>query len=172
MADVTSRRHSLDNAKFLTEFSALFPPPQNESWTLFLFSNKVTSKVCSELLNQQSTLELWRRLPTKEYVFGWLEQTSSLPIFQHMTKSSVHCHNQNKSMCWSVSPNMCAPEAFPNKINMSVRKRSKYCYESSPRLSNWTDNKVWWLHRKENIIRKSANFFKGTYEKTHPQNSN
>jgi hypothetical protein len=27
-----------------------------------------------------------------------------------MTKSSVHFHNQNKSMCWSVSPNMCAPE--------------------------------------------------------------
>jgi hypothetical protein len=50
MADVASRRHSLDNAKFLTDFSALFPPPQDKSWTLFLHSNKVTSKVCSELL--------------------------------------------------------------------------------------------------------------------------
>jgi hypothetical protein len=60
MADVASRRHSLDNAKFLTDFSALFPPPQDKSWTLFLLSNKVTSKVCLELLNQQSTLESWR----------------------------------------------------------------------------------------------------------------
>jgi hypothetical protein len=53
MADVASRRHSLDNAKFQTDFPALFPPPQDESWTLFLLSNKVTSKVCLELLNQQ-----------------------------------------------------------------------------------------------------------------------
>jgi hypothetical protein len=60
MADVASRRHSLDNAKFLTYFFALFPPPQDKSWTLFLLSNKVTSKFCLELLNQQSTLEPWR----------------------------------------------------------------------------------------------------------------
>jgi hypothetical protein len=172
MADVASRRHSLDNAKFLTDFSALFPPPQDESWTLFLHSNKVTSKVCLELLNQQSTLESWRRLPTKEYVFGRLGQTSSPPIFQPMTKNSVHCHNQNKSMCWSVSPNICAPEAFRDENNMFVRKRSKYRYEPSPRVSNWTENKVRWLHRQENIIRKSANFLKGTNEKTHPQNFN
>jgi hypothetical protein len=116
----------------------------------------------------QSTLELWRRLPTKEYVFGRLGQTSSPPIFQHMTKRSVHCHNQNKSMCWSVSPNMCAPGAFRDENNMFVRKRSKYCYKPSPRISNWTENKVRWLHHKENIIRKSANFLKGTNKKTHP----
>jgi hypothetical protein len=60
IANVSSRRHSLDNAKFLIDFSALFPPPQDESWTLFLLRNKVTSKVCSELLNQQSTLKSWR----------------------------------------------------------------------------------------------------------------
>jgi hypothetical protein len=100
MADVASRRHSLDNAKFLTDFSALFPTPQDKSWTLFLLSNKVTSKVCSELLNQQLTLESWCPLPTKEDVSGKLGQISSPPIFQPMTKSSVHYHNHNKSMCW------------------------------------------------------------------------
>jgi hypothetical protein len=73
MADVASRHHSLNNAKFLTDFTALLPPPQDESWTLFLLSNKVTSKVCSRLLNQQSTLESWCRLPTKEYVLGETE---------------------------------------------------------------------------------------------------
>jgi hypothetical protein len=172
MADVVSRRHSLDNVKFLTDFSALFPPPQDKSWTLFPLSNKVTSKICSELLNQESTLESRRRLPTKEYVLGKLGQISLPPIFQPMTKSSVHCHNQNKSMCWSVSPNMCAPDAFRDKNNMFVRNRSKYHYEPSPRVSNWTENKVQWLHRKENILRKSANFLKGTNEKTHPQNFN
>jgi hypothetical protein len=68
--------------------------------------------------------------------------------------------------------NMCAPEAFRDENNMFVRKRSKYRYEPSPRVSNWTENKVWWLHRKKNIIRNSANFLKGTNEKTHPQNFN
>jgi hypothetical protein len=47
MADVASRRHSLDHKMFLTDFSALFPPPQGESWTMFLLSNKITSKVSS-----------------------------------------------------------------------------------------------------------------------------
>jgi hypothetical protein len=94
MADVASRRHSLDNTVFLTDFSALFPPPQGESWTKFLLSNKITSKVSSELLKRQSTLESWRRLPTKEYVFGRLGHTSSPSTFQTMTKNSVHCHNQ------------------------------------------------------------------------------
>jgi hypothetical protein len=172
MADVASRKHSLDNALFLTEYTALFPPPQGEYWTLFLLSNKVTSKVYSELLSQQSTLESWRRLPTKEFVFGKLGPSSSPPIFQPLTKNSVHCHNQNKSMCWSVSPSMCDPEAFRDENNMFVRKRSKYRYEPSPRASNWTENKVRWLQRKENIIRKSANFLKGKKETTRHQNSN
>jgi hypothetical protein len=101
MANVASRRHSVNNAAFLTEYSALFPPPQDKSWTLFLLSNKVTSKVCLELLSQQSTLKSWRRLPTKEYVFGKLGQTSPPPIFRPMTNSSAHFHNQNKSICWS-----------------------------------------------------------------------
>jgi hypothetical protein len=56
------------------------------------------------------------------------------PIFQPMTKNSVHCHNQNKSMCWSVSPNMCAPEAFRHENNMFMCKRSKYRYKPSPRV--------------------------------------
>jgi hypothetical protein len=122
MANVASRRHSLDNAKFLTDFSALFPPPQDGSWTLFHHSNKVTSKVCSELLNQQLTLESWRRLPTKEYAFGRLGLTSSQPIFQPMTKNSVHFRNQNKSMSWSVSPSMCAPEAFSRKQHVRAQR--------------------------------------------------
>jgi hypothetical protein len=126
MADVASQHHSPDNAKFLTDFSALFSPPQDKSWTLLLLSNKVTSNVCSELLNQQSTLESCCRLPTKEYAFGRLGQTSSPPIFQPMMENSVHCHNQNTSMCWSVSHNMCAPEAFCNEKNMFVCKRSRF----------------------------------------------
>jgi hypothetical protein len=126
MADVASRRHSLDRIIFLTNFSAMFPPPQGEFWMMFLLSNKITSKVSSELLKIQSTLESWRRLPTKEYVFGKLGPTSSPSTFQTMTKNSVHCHNQKKLMCWSVSLNMCNPEVFLDANNMFVRKQSKY----------------------------------------------
>ena len=172
MADVASRKHSLDNASFLTEFSTLFPPPQGKSWTLFLLSDKITSKVSSELLKRQSTLESWRRLPTKEYVFGKLGSTSFPSIFRPMTKNSVHCHNQNESMCWSVSPNMCDPEAFRDDNNKFVRKQSKYRCGPSQRALNWTENKVRWLIRKENTIRKSANLLKATDETTHLQNSN
>ena len=172
MADVASRQHSTTNTVFLTEFSASFPPPQGQSWTLFLLSNKVTSKVSSELLNQQLTLESWRRLPTKDYVFGKLGPISSPTIFQTMTKNSVHCHNLNKSMCWSVSPSMCDPEAFHGANNMFVHKQSKYRCGPSHRALNWTENKVRWLHRKENIIRKSANLLRGTNDTTHRQSSN
>ena len=172
MADVASRKHSLDNATFLTDFSAHFPPPQDESWTLFLLSNKVTSKVSSELLQKQSTLESWRRLPTKEYVFGKLGPTTSPFTFLPMTKNSVHLLNKTKSKCWSVSPNMCDPEAFHDKNNKFVRKQSKYRFGPSQRVSNWTENKVRWLTRKENIIRKSANLLKATGDPTPLQNSN
>jgi hypothetical protein len=167
MADVASRQHSLDNTVFLTNFSKLFRPPQGESWTMCLLSNKITSKVSSELLKKQSTLESWRRLPTKEYVFGKLGPTSSPSTFQTMTKNSVLCHNQKESMCWSVSPNMCDPEAFLDASNKFVRKQSKYRYGPSQRASNWTENKVRWLTRKENTIRKSANLLKATAATTH-----
>jgi len=172
MADVASRKHSLDNATFLTDFSAHFPPPQGESWTLFLLSNKVTSKVSSELLKKQSTLESWRRLPTKEYVFGKLGPTTSPFTFLPMTRNSVHLLNRTKSKCWSVSPNMCDPEAFHDKNNKFVRKQSKYRFGPSQRVSKWTENKVRWLTRKENIIKKSANLLRATDEPTPLPNSN
>jgi hypothetical protein len=136
---------------------------------MFLLSNKITSKVSSELLRKQSTLESWRQLPTKEYVFGKLGPTSSPSTFQTMTKNSVHCHNQKKSMCWSVSPNMCDPEAFLDANNMFVRKQSKYRCGPSQRASNWTENRVRWLTHKENTIGKLAYLLKATAAMAHPQ---
>jgi hypothetical protein len=168
MADVASRRHSLDRTIFLTTFSAMFPPPQGKFWTMFLLSNKITSKVSSELLKKQSTLESWRRLPTKEYVFGKLGPTSSPSTFQTMTENCVHCHNQKKSMCWSVSPNICDLEAFLDANNRFMRKQSKYCCGPSQHASNWTENRVRRLTRKENTIRKSANLLRATAATTHP----
>ena len=172
MADVASRKHSTNNAQFLTEFSSHFPPPQDALWTLFRFSNKITSKICSELLNQQSTLESWRRLSGKGHVFGQLGAVSSRSIFQPMTPNSVHCHNQNASMCWSCSLSMCVPEAFLQENEKFAPKQSKYRYAPSPRSSKWTENKTRWLRRKKNTIKRSANLLRGTNVRTQHQNTN
>ena len=60
MADVASRQHSTIPSQFFTDFSFQFQPPHHASWTLFQFSNMLTSRVCSMLLQQQLTLALWR----------------------------------------------------------------------------------------------------------------
>jgi hypothetical protein len=108
MADIASRKHNTDRKHFLTDFSTGFPPPQDACWTLFQFSDKVTSKIYSKLLNQQSTLESWRRLSTKGHTFGQLGDASSISILVGLTPTLVHSHNRNESMCWSCSHNMCA----------------------------------------------------------------
>jgi hypothetical protein len=116
MADVASQHHILDRTIFLTNFSAMFPHPQGEFWTMFLLSDKITSKVSSELLKRQLTLESWRRLPTKEYVFGKLGPISSPSTFQTMTKNSVHCHNQ-KNRCAGLFRPTCA---FRRRFSMQT----------------------------------------------------
>jgi len=169
MADVASRKHNTNRKHFLTDFSARFPPPQDACWTLFQFSDKVTSKIYSELLNQQSTLESWRRLSTKGHDFGQLGAASSISTLVGLTQNLVHSHNRNESMCWSCSHNMCAQEAFLQENEKFAPKQSKYRYVPSPRSLKWTDNLTRWLRRKENITKKSANLLRDTAETTqHP----
>jgi hypothetical protein len=60
MANVVSRRHSLDHTIFLTTFSAMFPPLQGEFWTMFLLSNKITSQ--KSLRNCSESNQLWSRV--------------------------------------------------------------------------------------------------------------
>ena len=171
MADVASRKHNTNNTAFLTDFSIHFPPPQGACWTLFQFSDKVTSKIFSELLNQQSTLESWRRLSKKGHVFGQLGEGSSTSTFKALTPSSVHSLNRNESMCWFCSHSMCVPEAFLQENEKFEPKQSKYRYAPLQRSLKWTDNLTRWLRRKENIIKKSANFLRGTDATTHPRNT-
>jgi hypothetical protein len=70
MADVASQKHNTNRKHFLTNFSTCFPPRQDACWMLFQFTDKITSKIYSKLLSQQSTLESWRRLSTKGHAFG------------------------------------------------------------------------------------------------------
>jgi hypothetical protein len=172
MADVASRQHITDSKTFLTQFSAIFTPPQDAFWTLFHLSDKVTSKISLELLTKQTSLELWRQLPMNESVLGMLGSTSYGQTFIPLTQNSVNSHNQNASKCWSFLPSMCDQEVFHDENNMFVRNQSKYRCGPLPRVSNWMENQVHWLQRKENIIGKSANFLKATDATTRHQNSN
>ena len=62
MADVASRKHTTNPSDFLPYVSSKFPPPQRTCWTLFQFSNKITSLICSELQQKSLTMSSWRRL--------------------------------------------------------------------------------------------------------------
>jgi hypothetical protein len=59
MAGVASRKHVSDPTRFLQYFTSTFPPPQTNFWTLFLFHNKLLSKISSEMLSAPSPLALW-----------------------------------------------------------------------------------------------------------------
>jgi hypothetical protein len=66
---------------------------------------------------------------------------------------------------------MCVPEAFLQENEKFEPKQSKYRYAPLQRSLKWTDNLTRWLRRKENIIKKSANFLRGTDATTHPRNT-
>jgi hypothetical protein len=62
MADVASRRHSLDRTIFFTNFSAMFPTPQGEFWTMLLLSNKIYCDAIANALVMPNRLQcIWLR---------------------------------------------------------------------------------------------------------------
>jgi len=70
MTDIPSRSfgsvpkwHCETDAAFLTLFNSHFPLPQQNSWTVFRLSTKLSMRVISVLRMQAFTLDEWRRLP-------------------------------------------------------------------------------------------------------------
>ena len=172
MADVASRKHSTNPATFLTNFTTLFPPPQAGYWTLFQFTDKRISRICSELRHKPSQLESWRRLSAKGGVFGRLGPNGSLTISRPSIPNSTTSINQIESHCWLPSPSMCDPVAFqPDHVKFAP-KQSKWRYAPSPRSSYWTENKARWDRRKAATQRRYNSFSRGTDGKTRPHNRN
>ena len=56
MTNVASQEHTIVTAEFLTLFSYKLKTPKNASWTLFQFTNRLTSGVCSILQHKPSTM--------------------------------------------------------------------------------------------------------------------
>ena len=172
MADVASRKHSTNPTTFLTSFSTTFPPPQDNFWTLFQFSNNLTSKLFSALCQKPLETASWRRLNVKGCGFGQLGKHGSLLISPLFTPTYNKLENLSKSNCWQPSHIMCDPVAFQQENTKYVPKRSRWHSAPLARKSNWTDNRTRWLKRKENIQRRLVSFSKDTDEKIHPQPQN
>ena len=172
MADVASRKHSIDPHTFLSNFSTTFPPPQNTSWTLFQFSNRLISKLFSVLCPKHLETALWRRLNVRGCAFGQLGKRGSLSISPLFTPTYNKSVDQTRLNCWQPSHIMCDPVAFQQENTKYVPKRSRWHSAPLARKSNWTDNRTRWLKRKENIQRRLVSFSKATNEKTHNQLQN
>ena len=172
MADVASRKHSTDPHTFLSNFSTTFPPPQNTYWTLFQFSNRLTSKLFSALCPEHLETALWRRLNVKGCAFGRLGKRGLLSTSPLFTPTYNKAADRTKLNCWQPSHIMCDPAAFQTEHTKYAPKRSRWHFEPSVRKSNWTDNKAQWLTRKENIRKRLVNFSKVTDEKTRHQPQN
>ena len=84
MTYVALQKHSTGPQVFLSIFSTTFPPPQKTSWTLFLFSNKLASKLFSAICPKHSGTVSWGWLNVKGCVFGQLGKHGLLltsPLF-------------------------------------------------------------------------------------------
>jgi hypothetical protein len=105
MADMASRTFhrntaaattfTSDDDSFLHTFSSAFPL-QNGSWRAFRLSNKLTSRVFSELRNETSTLESWKRITKSGSAIG-----------------SIGSDSSNRSVTWTpCSPTSARPIAL------------------------------------------------------------
>ena len=136
MADVASRKHSTDPHTFLSNFSTTFPPPQNTSWTLFQFSDKLISKLFSVLCPKHLETALWRRLNVRDCAIGQLGQRGLLSISPLFTPTYTKSADQTRLNCWQPSHIMCDPVAFQTEHTKYAPKRSRWHFESSLQKSN------------------------------------
>jgi hypothetical protein len=101
-------------------------PPQQQSYIKSLFGaakSAIDFEVVTSTTNER--IRFWKAwmefiatyFPTYDEKFSTLSQPEQINVL-------------------SVSPNMCAPEAFHDENNMFVHKRSKYRYKPSPRVAN------------------------------------
>ena len=172
MSDVASRKHDPSPHAFLIFFTTTFPPPQNQSWTLYQFNSKIASKVFSELRHKPSTLASWHRLKQHAGAFGTLGPNGYASISLNTILTSTTQAAPTKQRCWLPLPTMCAQAAFEEPSAKFAPKQSKGRLEPSARCSFWTENKALRDLQKKAILRQSSNSWKATKRPTHPHNQN
>ena len=135
----SSRWHCPDDKLFLTRFAERFPLPQGAFWQLFHPSNKLTTKVISELLMQQSPMEGWLRLPPKGRVIG----TTGAPTANRWGLTPTSTPNP-------TAPSSAPPLALLDGLgrastvmaNKSLVQEYKLRCAPSARPANWTEGKT------------------------------
>ena len=170
LADTASRKHSTNNKRFLHAFNTLYPPPQNNSWTLYVQSKKTTWRIYSELLLQTSKMGSFRRLRKNESAFLAIGEDGSLSTIMTYQQTCKNSAEPNRSTSWLPTDAMLETAAFHLANTKLVLKRSRWHFEPSPRSVNWTQNLIPWQLRKEAIRKRLVCFWKDTDGKTHPHN--
>ena len=149
MADTASRTFHRNTATeltftipdddFLLTFNSSFPL-QNCSWQGFRLSNRLVSRVCSELKGEASTLASWRRLTKKGSATGTIGNDSLNPSMMWIPSSLL-------------SPPMTASNYLQPLLSMSAlapaAKATEYAQalsksQSTPsaRHLNWMDSQT------------------------------
>jgi len=172
LADTASRKHTTNNTQFLNSFNTLYPPPQNNSWNLYQFNTKLTSKICSKLLLKTSPMESFRRLPEKGFVFLTNGQNGLVNISEQYHPHLKNSKHQQESNYWQPTEHMLETAAFHLANTKLVLKQSRWRFEPSARQCNWKANLIPWQTRKINIQKRLANYWRDTNEPTHQQNQN
>lgn len=179
MVDVASRKHSTNVQTFLSEFTAIFAPPQGSSWQILQITNKRKWKVFSVLLQRPSTMESWKQLSKREPVIGsygpngWVRSTRSLiPISPGTKDKTDHQQRHTNRRYWRPTACMCNIAAILRAQKRFAPRQSLWRSEPSPQSTNWTDNLTLWLSRKENIHKRSVKLSKVFDEQIPPNNHN
>lgn len=172
MSDLASREHSTNNFEFLKHFSTSFPPPQQNSWTLFQFSNDLTSRIYSQLLMTTSKTASFRRLGKKGCAFSALGNSGLEKISGTYPLTCTNSHETNNLTPWLPGEDMLKKETFQIEKAMYNPKRSRWHLGPSQRPVSWTENETPWITRKDNIQRRLVKFWKPTDEKTNLQHPN
>jgi hypothetical protein len=178
MADMASRTFSRHSAQrntfdtsdidFLHLFAATFPI-QTDSWRVFRLSDKLISKVCSELRGEASTLGSWRRITAKGSAIGAIGGTSSNPSMV-WTPCLPRCQQTNESN--SLAPSLSGSGTATTAMELASELLPyKLRYVPSARASRWTDGPILPTVARANIGYKSNDKSKGTDDRTPPHNT-
>jgi hypothetical protein len=179
MADTASRtfsRHSansntfhISDKDFLQSFAASFPL-QHDSWRVFRLSNKLASRVFSELRGETSTLGSWRRITESGSAIGDIGATSSTHSLV-WTPCSPRCQRPSES---NFSPHSLSGSGTVIAATelASELQPFKSRYVPSARPSRWTEGPTLPTAVKAGIGSLSNDSLRPTDDRTLPPNTN
>jgi hypothetical protein len=164
----TADTFAISDAEFLHIFSSTFPI-QNTSWRVFRLSNKLISRVCSELRGETSPLGSWQRITGKGSAIGAIGVSSS-PLSLAWTPCSPRCQQPSAS---NSLPHLLSGSgtAIAAKDLESGLQPFKSRYVPSARPSRWTDGPTLPTAARANIGWHSNDSSKPTADKTHLPNT-